>query len=203
MAPLRDGLPLSALLRPGRLGCAEPTDYDYVVLKSAVHFRSNFTELAGAIVEVTGPGIHSSRMTDFVYKKVARPLWPLDANDGAKLWVDGELLVDQFESAVEDDDATGYVTFSGAPSAALVADRLYDIKLEYRESTGPAHVRLLWSSASQPKIVVPTYRLFHSTTPIVNSPFDVTPQGKKPSAPLNPALAINSESALDLTWEPQ
>ena len=63
----------------------EPTDYDYVVLKSAVHFRSNFTELAGAIVEVTGPGIHSSRMTDFVYKKVARPLWPLDANDGAKL----------------------------------------------------------------------------------------------------------------------
>ena len=58
----------------------EPTDYDFVVLKSAVHFRSNFTELAGAIVEVTGPGIHSSRMSDFVYEKVARPLliWPLD-----------------------------------------------------------------------------------------------------------------------------
>ena len=39
----------------------EPTDCDYIVLKSAVHFRSNFTEMAGAIVEVTGPGIHSSR----------------------------------------------------------------------------------------------------------------------------------------------
>ena len=63
----------------------EPTDYDFVVLKSAVHFRSNFTELAGAIVEVTGPGIHSSRMSDFVYEKVARPLWPLDAVEGAKL----------------------------------------------------------------------------------------------------------------------
>ncbi len=56
----------------------EPTDYDFVVLKSAVHFRSNFTELAGVIVEVTGPGIHSSRMSDFLYEKVARPLWPLD-----------------------------------------------------------------------------------------------------------------------------
>lgn len=63
----------------------EPTDYDFVVLKSAVHFRSNFTELAGAIVEVTGPGIHSSRMSDFVYEKVARPLWPLDAAEGANL----------------------------------------------------------------------------------------------------------------------
>ena len=47
---------------------------------AAVHFRYNFTELAGAIVEGTDPGIHSSRMSDFVYEKVARPLliWPLD-----------------------------------------------------------------------------------------------------------------------------
>eukprot|EP01051_Picozoa_sp_SAG22_P015701 SAG22_NODE_2091_length_3027_cov_1.473702_1_plen_738_part_00 len=58
----------------------EPLEFDYVVLKSAVHYRSNFTELASAIVEVTGPGIHSSRVTDFEYKRVDRPLWPLDGS---------------------------------------------------------------------------------------------------------------------------
>jgi microcystin degradation protein MlrC len=59
----------------------EPCDFAYVSLKSAVHFRSNFTELASEIVEVTGPGIHSSRLSDFEFKRVNRPLWPLPPDD--------------------------------------------------------------------------------------------------------------------------
>ena len=70
----------------------EPTEFDFIVLKSAVHFRSNFTEILSsdgsevlssdhAIVEVTGPGIHSSRIADFVYERVSRPLWPLDLEE--------------------------------------------------------------------------------------------------------------------------
>ena len=58
-------------------------DFAFVSLKSAVHLRSNFTELASEIVEVTGPGIHSSRLSDFEFKRVRRPLWPLPPDDDA------------------------------------------------------------------------------------------------------------------------
>lgn len=56
----------------------EPRDCRFIVLKSSVHYRSNFTELAHAIVEVTGPGICSARLSDFHFEKVRRPLFPLD-----------------------------------------------------------------------------------------------------------------------------
>jgi len=58
----------------------DPKDFRFLVLKSAVHYRSNFTEIAHDIVEVTGPGIHSSRLTDFEYNNIPRPLFPLDDN---------------------------------------------------------------------------------------------------------------------------
>jgi microcystin degradation protein MlrC len=58
----------------------DPGDFRFLVLKSAVHFRSNFTELAHDIVEVTGPGVHSSRLSDFEYHKIRRPLFPLDSD---------------------------------------------------------------------------------------------------------------------------
>ena len=56
----------------------DPADFRYLILKSAVHYRSNFTELAHGIVEVTGPGIHSSRLSDFEYHNIPRPLFPID-----------------------------------------------------------------------------------------------------------------------------
>ena len=57
-----------------------PASFDFIVLKSAVHFRGDFTALASHIVEVTGPGIHSSRLSDFHYHNIRRPMWPLDGH---------------------------------------------------------------------------------------------------------------------------
>ncbi len=56
----------------------EPRECRFIVLKSAVHYRSNFSELAHAIVEVTGPGVCSARLSDFHFEHVRRPLFPLD-----------------------------------------------------------------------------------------------------------------------------
>ena len=56
----------------------DPLAFDYIVLKSAVHYRGDFTELSSHIVEVTGPGIHSSRLSDFAYEHIQRPLYPID-----------------------------------------------------------------------------------------------------------------------------
>ena len=56
----------------------EPQDCRFVVLKSTMHYRCNFTELAHAIVEATGPGLSSARLEDFPRTKLRRPFFPLD-----------------------------------------------------------------------------------------------------------------------------
>ena len=74
------------------------------------------------------------------------------ANDGARLFVGGELIFDAFDSEVADGDAPAM----HQGTAVLVKDLLTDIKLEWRENTGAAFVRLMWSSASQPQTVIPS-----------------------------------------------
>jgi GH35 family endo-1,4-beta-xylanase len=72
-------------------------------------------------------------------------------DDAARLWVNGQLLVDGFATA-------GSASSPG--TIALVAGRRYDIVLEYAEAEGNAAVSLRWSSASQPLEVIPATQLF-------------------------------------------
>ena len=74
----------------------------------------------------------------------------VNADDGARLWVNGQLLIDQF-TATGVTDATATID--------LIAGRRYDLQLEYREDTGNASVRLEWSSASLPREVIPKSQL--------------------------------------------
>lgn len=77
----------------------------------------------------------------------------VNANDGARLWINGQLLIDQFEAgSLSDETAT----------IDLVAGRKYDIQLEYLEVTGNASLSLEWSSESLPREVVPTSQLHAS-----------------------------------------
>lgn len=56
----------------------EPTRKKIIVVKSAVHFRASHEPIAKKIIEVDTPGIHSSRLSAFQYKKLRRPIFPLD-----------------------------------------------------------------------------------------------------------------------------
>lgn len=77
----------------------------------------------------------------------------VNANDGARLWVNGQLLIDQFtQGSLADETAT----------IDLIAGRKYDIQLEYLEVTGDASLKLEWSSVSLPLEVVPTDQLHAS-----------------------------------------
>ena len=50
-----------------------------IVVKSAVHFRADFTSIAtGGIFDADTPGIHRPDFAAFEYKKVRRPIYPLD-----------------------------------------------------------------------------------------------------------------------------
>lgn len=68
---------------------------------------------------------------------------------GAKLWVNGTLVVNEWGS-------TG--THTG--NIALTAGTLYDIKLEWKNDTGDWNIRLEWQSASTPYETIPARYLY-------------------------------------------
>ncbi|MDQ6764897.1 MAG: DUF1800 family protein, partial [Verrucomicrobiota bacterium] len=72
-------------------------------------------------------------------------------NDGAKLWVNGQLIVDHWvqQSATE---------WIGAID--LQAGVPYDIKFEYFQATGNGEAHLSWYSADQVKQIIPMQRLY-------------------------------------------
>ncbi len=75
-------------------------------------------------------------------------------DDGVRLWVNGQLLVDQWR----DQSATEYTG-----TIALVAHQAYDIKFEYYEHGGGAAAKLAWSSPTQVKQIIPDAQLSTET----------------------------------------
>ena len=56
----------------------EPTDRKLIALKSAVHFRADYTPITRHILEVDTPGVHSPNLFRYDYQKLRRPIYPLD-----------------------------------------------------------------------------------------------------------------------------
>jgi microcystin degradation protein MlrC len=56
----------------------EPTDKKYIVVKSSVHFRAAHDPIAKEIIELDTPGLTSPRLAGYKFKKIRRPIFPLD-----------------------------------------------------------------------------------------------------------------------------
>ena len=56
----------------------EPTERCILVLKSAAHFRAAFEPIATRVIEVDAPGISSPKLSTFDYRRLRRPIYPLD-----------------------------------------------------------------------------------------------------------------------------
>ncbi len=74
----------------------------------------------------------------------------LNTDNGRRLWIDGELVVDAW---VDDWD----IEYAG--SIRLEAGRKYAIRMEYFEHWGDAYAKLEWSSGQQGREVVPAAQL--------------------------------------------
>jgi glucose/arabinose dehydrogenase len=73
------------------------------------------------------------------------------SDDGVRLWVDDELLIDGFVDQPPRE-------YSG--TIDLLAGQKYDIRMEYYENGGGAVAQLAWSSATQAKEIVPQSQLY-------------------------------------------
>jgi len=49
-----------------------------LVVKSTIHYRAAFEPIAKEIIEVDAPGLSSSNLSRFEYRRVRRPIFPLD-----------------------------------------------------------------------------------------------------------------------------
>ncbi len=78
------------------------------------------------------------------------------SDDGCKLWVNDQLIVDNWKSQGVS-DAIGTITLQGGVR--------YNLKLEYLQSGGLGQAHLNWYSASQPKQIIPSSRLYPTNSP--------------------------------------
>ena len=96
------------------------------------------------------------------------------SDDGVRLWVDGQLLIDNWTIHGTEED-TG--------SLSLQAGEWYDIRLEYFEGGGEARMSLEWSSPSTTQNVIPTAALRYpdfSKVTISRSPATAIADGSSP-----------------------
>ena len=74
------------------------------------------------------------------------------ADDGVRLWVNGQLLIDNWV-----DQAAASRTSAPVP---LVAGTRYDIRMEYYEHAGNASAKLQWSYPGQARAAIPQTQLY-------------------------------------------
>lgn len=79
-----------------------------------------------------------------------------ETHGGVRLWVDDQLLIDDWDS---------HSMSRKSGEIQLSAGQLYDIKMEYIENGGAAYAKLLWSSNSVDKEVIPKSQLYPSFIP--------------------------------------
>ena len=56
----------------------DPAGKHVLVLKSSVHYRGAFEPLASRIVEIDTPGLSNADLSQYAYRHVRRPIFPLD-----------------------------------------------------------------------------------------------------------------------------
>ena len=105
-------------------------------------------------------------------------------DDGVRLWLDGQLVIDKFTNV------TGIRDNASAP-INLTAGRRYDVKIEYYENTSRAGARLYWSSPTTPREIIPIDNLFAGVD---------QPEPTAPAAPSELYARPASASRVDLTW---
>ena len=112
-------------------------------------------------------GAFSIRWKGQVMPQFSEPYsFDFKSDDGGKVWVNGLLLIDKWQSQSVTENAN---------TITLQAGVLYDIQIEYLNISGNAEAHLYWWSPSQVKQIIPQIRLFPApalaskATPIISS----------------------------------
>lgn len=115
----------------------------------------NFNWGTGSPASNISPNTFSIRWTGQVQPEYSQTYtFYTTSDDGVRLWVNDQQIINNW---------TDHSPTENSGAIALTAGTKYNIKLEYYENTADALINLSWSSASQPKQVVPQARLYPGT----------------------------------------
>lgn len=112
----------------------------------------DFDWLSGAPVSGINPYSYSVRWDGQVRPaESGEYLLHTTSNDGVRLWVDDQLLIDHWTNHKATEDTV---------RIALEAGRRHDLRIDYFQNTGTAVARLEWSTPGGRREVVPKNRLY-------------------------------------------
>ncbi|OMF35977.1 hypothetical protein BK133_09845 [Paenibacillus sp. FSL H8-0548] len=110
-------------------------------------FSSIFNQFSGT------PDFNTARFTGTIVPKYSEEYtFHMEGDDGFRLWINGELIIDFWQQKWE-------IPQTSIP-VSLEAGQHYDIKVEYLQGWGGTWLRMEWESASQSKEVVPESALY-------------------------------------------
>ncbi len=102
------------------------------------------------------------------------------SDDGVRLWINGQLLVDNW---------TDHGPTENAGQIALVAGQLYDVRMEFYENGGGAVAMLSWSATGLSKELIPASQLFPAGAPRMAT------QPQSQSAPAGSSVTFSALAA--------
>lgn len=114
----------------------------------------NGDSFTGLFNSITGsPDYNTARFTGTIVPEYTEDYtFYMKGDDGFRLWVNGELIIDFWQQKWEIEQASKPIT--------LEAGKHYDIKIEYLQGWGGAWLRMEWKSASQQRETVPESALY-------------------------------------------
>jgi len=105
-------------------------------------------------------GLYSVRWVGQVQPQYSETyIFDVLSDDGVKLWVNDQLLIDKWQTQNGGSEWTNAITLQGGTR--------YDLKLEYLQNGGKAQAHLYWYSADQSRQIIPNTCLY--PTNILNS----------------------------------
>jgi hypothetical protein len=139
---------------------------------SRVDATVNFNWGTGSPAPGIGPDTFSVRWLGQVEAQFSQTYtFYTDSDDGVRLWVNNQPLINNW---------TDHGLTQDSGTIALQAGQRYNLRMDYYENGRDAVARLLWSSPSTPKAVIPQSRLF---TPSGSGGLGSEPDGQSPGDP--------------------
>jgi len=86
----------------------------------------------------------------------------LRADDGVRLYFQGVLVIDRWESCCDDITVT----------LPLVQGSFYDLRIEYKQYQEEAYIQLFWTSISRPKEIISPVFLYYPVR-VASSPYNL------------------------------
>jgi RHS repeat-associated protein len=138
----------------------------------------------------------SIRWTGYVLPRFSETYtFSVEAADGARLWVNNQLVVDHYSCMPDGCEGSGNI--------ALTAGTPYGVRLDFHDALDSAGVILRWSSTTQAREIIPQSQLFPdasaSTSTPTSSPTTVPTHSPTPFASGNGLTGEYYDNG-DFTW---